>query len=281
MSGTAEPTWSRSPPAAPASPNLERWGRWGFRLFGRGGPVLRAATAIFDASPTAPPWRDETPRDAFEQQLFRKATDLAKQGVPQADVQEWFKNERSARARRKPDNQEDPRPKPVPPPPGTVRITQKRRKCLVDEYKKLLSVCDGDSHHIVPDMVYRLGSRPKGAGMNSTANRIPNGPTLNEGMAVCLTKNQHGEGRDGIHADLKASLDDLGDRYTPNGTAPLGAILEVSKRSIDKISDLPEDCKKLAKSKLGTQVQQKNRDPEQPGRTRENSLPSGDAKTVL
>jgi hypothetical protein len=33
-------------------------------------------------------------------QLFRKATDLAKQGVPQADVQEWFKNERSARARR-------------------------------------------------------------------------------------------------------------------------------------------------------------------------------------
>ena len=117
--------------------------------------------------------------------------------------------------------------------------------------------------------------------MNSTANRIPNAPTLNEGMAVCLTKNQHCKGKDGIHADLKASLDDLGDRYTPNGTAPLGAILEVSKQSIDKISDLPEDCKKLAKSKLDTQVQQKNLDPEQPRRTREKPLPSGDAKTVL
>lgn len=203
MAGTAEPTWSRSPPAAPASPNLERWGRWGFRLFGRGGPVLQAATAIFDASPTAPPWRGETPRDAFEQQLFRKATDLAKQGVPQADVQEWFKNERSARARRKPDNQEDPRPKPVPPPPGTVRIRQKRRKFLVDEYKKFLKVCDGDSHHIVPDMVYSLSRRPKGAGMNSTANRIPNAPTLNEGMAVCLTEEHHGSSEDGIHPDLQ------------------------------------------------------------------------------
>ncbi|WP_143074618.1 hypothetical protein [Methylobacterium sp. ap11] len=172
--------------------------------------------------------------------MFRKATDLEKQGVPQADVQEWFKNERSARARRKPDNQEGPRPKPVPPPPGTVRITQKRRKCLVDEYKKLLKVCDGDSHHIVPDMVYRLGSRPKGAGMNSTANRIRNAPTLNEGMAVCLTEEQHGSGEDGIHADLRASLNDLGEKYSPNGTAPLIEIIKASKnRSIEsKISPL-------------------------------------------
>ncbi len=60
MAGTAEPTWSRPPPAVPSSPSLTRLGRW---LFKGGGPVERAALAIFDASPTAMPWIDGVPRD--------------------------------------------------------------------------------------------------------------------------------------------------------------------------------------------------------------------------
>ena len=44
MSGTAEPTWSRPPPAVPSSPSLTRLGRWGRWLFKGGGPVVKNVT---------------------------------------------------------------------------------------------------------------------------------------------------------------------------------------------------------------------------------------------
>jgi hypothetical protein len=221
---------------------------------------VTAAKLALSPPSLAPAWRDELPQDDFERQLFRKASDLEKQGVPQGEVQDCFDKERAARRRRDTIVEEKQCPRPIPPPPGTVRINRRDRKCLVDEYKKLLNVCDGASHHIVPDMVYRLGARPKGAGMSSTADRIPNAPTLNEGMAICLSKAQHGSGLDGIHADLRKSLNDLGADYTPSGTAPHGEIISAAKLSMGNIEDISEKCKDLAKSKLSFQIGQKGFD---------------------
>ncbi|BCM87014.1 hypothetical protein [Methylobacterium indicum] len=93
MSGTAEPTWSRPPPAVPSSPSLTRLGRWGRWLLKGGGPVGRAASAIFDASPTAMPWVDEVPRDDFERALFAKARELEAQGVDRDEILKWFRGE--------------------------------------------------------------------------------------------------------------------------------------------------------------------------------------------
>ncbi|WP_156647592.1 hypothetical protein [Methylobacterium sp. Leaf87] len=117
--------------------------------------------------------------------------------------------------------------------------------------------------------------------MSSTADRIPNAPTLNEGMAICLSKAQHGSGLGGIHADLRKSLNNLGADYTPSETAPLGEIISAAKLSIGNIEHSSERCKDLANSKLSFQIGQKGLDSEQPGRTQEKPLPSGAAKNVL
>ncbi|SFF69479.1 hypothetical protein [Methylobacterium sp. yr596] len=101
MSGTAEPTWSRPPPAVPSSPSLTRLGRWGRWLFKGGGPVGRAASAIFDASPTAMPWVDEVPRDDFERALFAKARELEAQGIDRDEILKWFRGEGVAHAKNK------------------------------------------------------------------------------------------------------------------------------------------------------------------------------------
>lgn len=136
----------------------------------------------------------------------------------------------------------------------------------------------GQAHHIVPDMTYRLGNRPETAADRlSINNRIPNAPTFNQGMAICLTNAQH----EGLHSGLKVVLDGFGAAQTPSGTAPLGKIATASKASIVAVPDLPPECKALAIARVTAQMKAQGLRPNQPGRTQQAPLPSGDAATVL
>ncbi len=159
-----------------------------------------------------------------------------------------------------------------------TNVKVKGKPCLVDEYQNLKKICDGEAHHIMPDMVYRLGGRPSSAAaMSSTADRIPNAPTLNQGMAICLTTEQHA----GLHGGLRTVLNGLGAAQTPSGTAPMGKITLAADGSILAIKTLPAECKALAIAKLHAQLVNQGIKPGQPGRTQEQPLPSGDAETVL
>lgn len=165
----------------------------------------------------------------------------------------------------------------------SVREDEENRRgkeCLVGKYEDIVKKCDGEAHHIVPDMVYRLGKRPKGRATSSTDNRIPNSPTLDQGMSICLTPTQHGSGPTGIHGRLRDKLNALGAVSQVAGTAPMGQILAASLTEIVAIPDLTEECKLLAVAAATEQVRSTTGF-SAPGRTREAPLPSADAVRVM
>ncbi len=147
--------------------------------------------------------------------------------------------------------------------------------CVVGPYKYVKMVCPGEAHHIIPDMVYRIGNAPTNeVEKNSKAGRIKNSPTYNEGQAICLTTGMHRTDDDAVHKSLNPALSALGLRYTPQGTAPLGEIRGEVNKAIDRVPELPEKCKRMAKLAAMAQVGQNE---EQPGRTtiRPPQLPGG------
>ncbi len=124
-------------------------------------------------------------------------------------------------------------------------------------------------------MVYRIGNAPTNeVEKNSKAGRIKNSPTYNEGQAICLTTGMHRTDDDAVHKSLNPALSALGLRYTPQGTAPLGEIRGEVNKAIDRVPELPEKCKRMAKLAAMAQVGQNE---EQPGRTtiRPPQLPGG------
>lgn len=127
MAATAEPRWSNPPPSASTMPKLSRLGRWGRWLFKGGGPVGRAATALFDASPTAMPWFAEMPQDEFERALFAKARELEAQGVDQGEILEWFRKEGRAHAKTRAEAEKKKQTKAITA-TETVRVTGKSNK---------------------------------------------------------------------------------------------------------------------------------------------------------
>ena len=147
--------------------------------------------------------------------------------------------------------------------------------CVVGPYKYVNMICPGEAHHIIPDMVYRLGKAPASEEeKNSTDGRIPNSPTYNQGQAICLSPGMHRTDDDAVHKSLNPALKALGGNFNPQGTAPLGNIRDEAHRAIDQIKELPEKCKKMAKDAATIQVGSKFR---QPGRTTINppKLPGG------
>ncbi len=104
--------------------------------------------------------------------------------------------------------------------------------CVVGPYKYVNMVCPGEAHHIIPDMVYRLGSAPNSeAEKNSTEGRIPNSPAYNEGQAICLSEGMHRTDDDAVHSSLNPALTALGKTYNPQGTAPLGKIRDEAHKA--------------------------------------------------
>jgi hypothetical protein len=154
----------------------------------------------------------------------------------------------------------------------TVRVDEEGKEwpCLVGPYDQLRKICPGEAHHIVPDMALRYGNRTDGI---RGEGRIPNAPSLGQGMTVCLRNDMHS----GLHTSLNTTLGTLGSTFTPAGTAPMNRILRESQRSIDQIVGLPKDCKEKAKVAAEYQMAPLGR---QPGRTTL-SLPSPAATTVL
>jgi hypothetical protein len=165
----------------------------------------------------------------------------------------------------------------------TVRVSRTRTPdpCLVGPYGEIEKACKasgGETHHVVPDMVYRLGVRPTdAAGMNSTSDRIPNSPTLNQGMSICLTTGNHRTDEAAVHKTLNPALNVLGSGFDPSGTAPMAAILATSTASLDLVNGVSAKCKAIANAAVAAQVAPILA---QPGRTT-TALPSPQAVQVL
>lgn len=190
--------------------------------------------------------------------------------------------ERALRRARRPQPEWTTGPTPIPSPRVCEDCDDDDRdsdECLVGPYEEIEPVCTGDAHHIVPDMAYRLGRRPRpGPDRRSTTNRVPNAPTFNRGMSICLTPSQHGSGPTGIHGQLRGALRNLPSDVA--GTASMGSIYATSIAVLSAVPDLPEACKALAAAMTGAQVTS-HTGINAPGRTLESPLPSGEARTVL
>jgi hypothetical protein len=229
---------------------------------------------------------DVIPQDEFERQTVAKAykdinaTHFWQNGsdIREKAMDDIFKHRE---AKKKPVTEV----KPAPMTKTDVQVDQKEKtwKCLIGEYSKIYDECTamgGNTHHIVPDMVYRLGARPKGAAMGTTANRIPNSPTLNQGMSICLTPAQHGSGPTGIHGRLRGPLNEAGSASPVPGTAPMGKILAASNKSLLDTPGLAPECKARGAARATVQVNQFT-GMAVPGRTLEAPLPTGRAAQVL
>ncbi|SCW78980.1 hypothetical protein SAMN02927900_04930 [Rhizobium mongolense subsp. loessense] len=87
---------------------------------------------------------------------------------------------------------------------------------MVGPYEYVEAICPGEAHHIIPDMVYRVGKAPSTeAERNSTTGRIPNAPTYNQGQAICLSPGMHRTDDDAVHKSLNPALAVLGSRHVP------------------------------------------------------------------
>ncbi len=123
--------------------------------------------------------------------------------------------------------------------------------CLVGPYAEIASQCatrGGNAHHIVPDRVYRLSTRPTGALERSTLNRIPGAPSLANGMSVCLSPAQHAA----AHTATDPVVTALGS--ATGGVAPMAAILAASQNGINAVPGLDKGCKEQANRAASNQV---------------------------
>ena len=119
-------------------------------------------------------------------------------------------------------------------------VTTKRQRvdctCLVGSYASIeyrcRVICKGQTHHLIPDMVFRFSARPTSkGGMTSDTNRIMGAPTFNDGMSVCISENAH----KAVHNYLRTELNNLGNTSGVPGTALLGKISGVAQDSINKL----------------------------------------------
>lgn len=291
------PQWRTPPPTQPQprgpNPNIARLGKFGARLFGFLGLLLHPSPLGDGTIPrdeTVPLWQFDL--DSSNPQRRRAAEEAQRRYIENPDLrydlEDWYLEEveplPQPEALNDPETGDEADEQPVPAPLPNVRVDEdegSQRECKVGPYEDVAPICNGEAHHIVPDFAYRLGTRPTlAAERASTANRIPNAPTFNQGMSICLTREQHGSGEDGLHGQMRAPLRALGEVSPVPGTAPMGAILAESVRQIEEIPSLPEECKQLAVAMTTGQVLTQT-GTSAPGRTLEAPLPSGEARRVL
>lgn len=281
------PQWRRPPPTQPAPRGapLTRFGRFAARI---GLPL-----ALLYPSPlgdgTLPLWFHDL--DSLDPSRRRAAEEAQRRYIEDPDLrydlEDWFAEEVAPQTDTAPQLQEEDdeqRQEQPLPQSDTVRVDEdegSQRTCKVGPYEEIEPVCNGEAHHIVPDFVYRLETRPTTAAARaSTADRIPSAPTFNQGMSICLTPAQHESGRDGLHGQLGASLRARGATSPVPGTAPMVDVLADSVAAIQGIPDLPEECKALASAMVTGQVVS-GPGLTAPGRTQQSPRPAGMAREVL
>lgn len=154
--------------------------------------------------------------------------------------------------------------------------------CLVGPYDSIKGACrarGGDTHHIIPDMVYRTTTRAN----TNALNRAPGAPNYGEGQSVCLSRPDHRRlgpaNTEGVHPGLESSLSMIGLSHDPIGTAPMSAIAREAAASLARASDLSVECRARAQAAAAAQAAGPP-GPNAPGRT-SRRLPSPSAQTVI
>lgn len=203
--------------------------------------------------------------DTQEMQIYDRAVERLQAGAAQGHVRGDFYQQMDAyRARRNTEQAMG----------DSVRVSAASETttwpCLVGPYREIRKVCPGEAHHIVPDMALRYGTRA--AGMQGLG-RIPNAPSFQDGMTVCLNPAMHY----GVHGALTTVLHAAGTAGPVNGTAPMARITELSAMSINAIPGLDPACKARAQQAAREQMFPIRA---QPGRTTI-TLPKPDATMVL
>ncbi|WP_245309901.1 PAAR-like domain-containing protein [Rhizobium sp. R339] len=203
------------------------------------------------------------------------------QGLSDDQIEQKLKEMNEARKK----EEEEKKPKPIPPPPldpgSNTRVDDKKKKeCLIGPYDDIYGPCTargGKTHHVVPDMVYRLGDR---AG-KVTTERVPNAPTEGQGESICLTSDEHSNKNDsgGVHEHIRKEFAGIDHPEFP-GTAPMEDILLRSQAALLQTKDIDKVCAEAANARAAAQVKAKT-GLTAPGRTKEKPLPTGRIAEVL
>ncbi|WP_372574332.1 DUF4150 domain-containing protein [Ruegeria jejuensis] len=186
--------------------------------------------------------------DAGQLEIHERAVERLRQGTPQGFVRDDYYREmqryrqqreldqllRGPKPEPEPELEEDPLP--VPPPGTGARITQRqryRKKCEVDRYGRMSKICGQygmQAHHIVPDYTLRYGTRKEG---EEGINRIPNMPSLDDGMSICVVGNAATEETEHNRAHFAdAAIAELGLGADPPHTARLADVVRESRRAM-------------------------------------------------
>jgi Domain of unknown function (DUF4150) len=214
------------------------------------------------------------PQDAYEQALYDQAhawlTEYKLSEYPSLippnfgtalskydDVVRKSLEDQIAEYRRQKKQEEEQQPVAAPLPQSeSVRIAERekyRKKCEVDRYGKMRGICGKygmQAHHIVPDWTLRYGAR------NDSSKRIPNMPSLNDGMAICVIGNAAMQDTEHNEAHLgDSAIEAAGAKSSPPGTATLAKVRNESLLAMIKARP---DCVKEIAAALGKQFGSKN-----------------------
>lgn len=193
--------------------------------------------------------------DAVEREIHEDAIARMRRRDPANDVRTEY-DDRIREYRNEMDMDETLNPDDAAVPTAdNVRVSEVeeyRKKCEVARYGKMRKICGGygmQAHHIVPDWTLRYGNRTSG-------DRIPNMPSLADGMAICVAG--HAATNDTEHnrahfAD--AAIEDLAVGADPQYTAKLG---EVVKKSAEAMMAVRPDCRPQIREAIKAQWAEKN-----------------------
>lgn len=247
------PQWRRPPPTSVPLPTigarLGRLGRFGGRLLGTAGALLWPSPL---GDGTLPNWfHDLQSPDPFRRRTAEEAQRLF-HGDPalRPHLEEWFRDETLEHPRVVTAEEPDSRPAAAPL-PDNVRVTEReeyRKKCQVDRYAVMRNICTRygmQAHHIVPDWTLRYGTR------NDGTQRIPNMPSLNDGMAICVMGNASVVETEHNRAHFAdGAIEAIGKNSTPPYTATVASVVGASSEAMIAVRP---DCRTQIRAAVAAQ----------------------------